>query len=120
MRDLFEAAESRRAVSRRAEADGRVGLPQPGSLTFGASRKPAGQEKQLAMQFYRLVHALVRHDVPTYFLRFPDFARGEQDLYDVPGPLLISHGVTADESAAAMSAVSRPDLIHSFTPDQPG
>jgi hypothetical protein len=66
------------------------------------------------MQFYQLVHALVRHEVPIYFLRFPDFASGEQDLHAALRSLLEAHGVSQAESSAALGRVVDPSLIRSF------
>jgi hypothetical protein len=122
MRDLFAAAESRRQVSQLAEEAGRDPLKHPGGA-IGAGRSGraalAKQEQRLARQFYDLVHALVRHDVPIHFLRFPDFARGEQDLYAALRPLLDAHGVTPTEARAALDSVLRPDLIHEFPTSEP-
>jgi len=119
VRDLFEAAESRRQVSERAEEAGRDPFKTPGGAV-GAGRGGraalAKQEQKLARQFYELVQTLVRHDVPIYFLRFPDFARGEQDLFTALRPLLEGHGVTAEESQSALARVLRPELIHEFPP----
>lgn len=118
MRDLYSAAESRREVSRRAEEAGRDLDRQRGALLPGTSN-PKAQERRLAVQFYKLVHTLVLHDVSTYFLRFPDFARGEQDLHAALEPLLTSYGVDAAESSAALGRVAQPDLIHTFAPEDP-
>lgn len=114
MRDLYSAAESRRTVAREAERRGMGPADAPGSLGSAGRRNPAGLEKHLAVQFYNLLHTLVQHEIPVYFLRFPDFAVGEQDPFVALEPLLVAHGVTADESAAALSLVSRPELVHSF------
>ncbi len=116
MRDLEEAAESRRRVSSAAAEAGLDPERHPGGMV-GASRPGSGggkQERQLARLFYDLVAALVAHDVPIYFLRFPDFARGRQDLFAALEPLLTSHGVTAEEARAALGRVVRPELIHEF------
>ena len=57
----------------------------------------------------------MRHDVPTYFLNFPGFANGERDLYADLEPLLAAHGVTSEESAAALASVARVELISDFS-----
>jgi hypothetical protein len=113
MRDLAEAAESRRQVSRRAAAAGHDPAKHPGGI-LGGARPGAGQkqERQLARRFYELVHTLVTHDVPTYFLRFPEFARGQQDPSLALAPLLQAHGVGREEAREAFARVVRPDLIH--------
>jgi hypothetical protein len=117
MRDLFAAAESRRNVSQRAEEAGRDPLKHPGgAIGVGQAGRAAlaKQEQRLARQFYELVHTLVEHEVPFYFLRFPDFAQGRQDLYAALRPLLVEHGVTEAECRAALEQVLRPELIHDF------
>lgn len=114
VRELFAAAESRRFVTAQAAEAGRDAAHQPGSLSFGARRNPRRQEEKLAIQFYRLVHTLLTYGVPTFFLQFPDFALGRQSLYDALRPLLDEHGVTEEESRAALSRVVRPELIHEF------
>ena len=115
MRDLHRAAESRRQVTRRAAEAGIASERHPGGVV-GASKggQAAKQEPQLARLFFDLVSALVDHDVPIYFLRFPDFARGRQDLYQALQPLLDAHGVTPVESRTALLQVVRPELIHEF------
>jgi hypothetical protein len=118
IRDLHEAAESRREVSRRAAEAGHDPSKHPGGI-LGAAGYPqaaARQEQQLARRFFDLVSGLVRHDVPIYFLRFPDFARGEQDLYQALRPLMEAHGVGAEESDTALRRVLRPEFIHEFPP----
>ena len=115
LRSLAEAAESRRQVSKRAAEAGHDPLKHPGGI-LGGGRPGAAkkQEQQLARRFYDLVHTLVSHDVPTSFLRFPEFARGEQDPYLALEPLLQAHGVSHDEASDAFSRVVRPDLIHTL------
>jgi hypothetical protein len=117
LRDLHDAAESRRRVSTRAEEAGLDPHKHPGGM-LGAGRigdKAAKkQERQLARRFYELVHTLVALDVPIHFLRFPEFARGEQDLYAALAPLLERHGVGEHEAREALARVVRPELIHDF------
>jgi hypothetical protein len=117
VRELHAAAESRRHASQLAQASGRNPLRQPGGLAFRAERNPKRQEEKLARVFYQLIYALVEHDVPIYFLRFPAFARGEQDLFSALAPLLTEHGVSAEESRRALGLVLRPGLINDFGGD---
>lgn len=113
LRSLVEAAESRRQVSRRAAEAGHDPVKHPGGILGGARPQAAKkQEQQLARRFYDLVYTLVCHDVPTYFLRFPDFARAQQDPYLALEPLLLRHGVTHHEATEAFARVVRPELIH--------
>lgn len=116
MRKLSQAAESRRAVSKRAEAAGRDPLKHPGGVVGGRSSSLSArqQEKRLAKRFFELIFTLSSHSVPIYFLKFPEFASGRQDMYAVLHGLLEEYGVTASESRAALQVVSRPDLIHDF------
>jgi hypothetical protein len=120
LRDLHDAAESRRQVSTRAEEAGLDPLKHPGGI-LGAGRigKEARkkQERQLARRFYELVHTLVALEVPIHFLRFPEFARGDQDLYAALEPLLTRHGVGEEDARAALARVVRPELIHDFGGD---
>lgn len=113
VRDLFAAAESRRQVSARAEAVSRDAR-HPGGLAFGAQGNPARQEARLAQQFYKLVQTLVAHHIPIHFLSFPAFARDPEELFAGLEPLLVRHGVTAQESAAALASVVVPEAIHDF------
>lgn len=117
LRSLADAAESRRQVSLRAEEAGGDPGKHPGGI-LGAGRDGGRtarkQEQQLARRFYALIHTLVSHEVPVYFLRFPEFARGQQDLDGALEPLLRGHGVGREEARQALARVVRPELIHDF------
>lgn len=114
LRPLHAAAASRRDASRRAAEQGLDPLAQPGGLSFGARKDPEVQEEGIGVAFYRLVQTLVAFEIPIYFLRFPEFAKGEQDLFLALRPLLEEHGVTAAEAREALDTVARPELIHDF------
>ena len=116
LRSLADAAESRRQVSLRAEEAGGPGKHPGGLLGAGrdAARARRKQEQQLARRFFELIHTLVSHQVPVYFLRFPEFARGQQDLDSALEPLLRGHGVGREEAMQALARVVRPGLIHDF------
>lgn len=117
MRDLFEAAESRRKVSQRAALAGMDPDKHPGGVIKAKQKR--GQEQKLAVQFYNLLHDLVAHDVPVHFLRFPGFATGRQSLFDALEPLLVEHGVTRAESDEALAGVVDPALIGTRKPVDP-
>jgi hypothetical protein len=121
LRNLHDAAESRRQVSSRAEEAGHNPERHPGGVVgagrAGTRAAAKRQERLLARRFYELVQTLVSYDVPIYFLRFPEFARGQQDPFLALKPLLESHGVTHDEAQQAMVKVLRPELIHDFSSD---
>lgn len=117
MRELGEAAESRREVMRAAAAAGKApDEKQPGGLV-GRRHENSDevQEQLLAVRFHQFLLAMVSYDVPVHFLRFPDFAAGRQDLFTALGPLLVEHGVTREESDDALADVLDPDLIHDFS-----
>ena len=114
VRELFAAAESRRFVADQAGAAGKDPLDQPGGLTFGAKQNPRRQEQKVAVQLYKVIHALLRHDIPIHFLKFPEFARGDQDLFGALRPLLAEHGVTEQESQTAFERVVDRSRIHDF------
>jgi hypothetical protein len=114
MRSLFEAAESRRSVSRRAADAGLNPDRHPGGIINARRNRQNAQERMLATSFYNLMLALASHEIPVHLLRFPDFATGQQSLFRALGPLLVEHGVTEEESQEAFGRVVQVDLIHSF------
>ena len=79
VRTLTEAAESRRQISRKAELRGTDPMSAAGGL-FGTS-SPEDQEAALAMNFYRLLETLVKHDVPVVFVSFPRFLLEPEYFY---------------------------------------
>lgn len=119
MRELSDAAESRRHVTKQALAAGKKpDDKQRGGIIArrkgGAESASRDQELHLAIQFHRFLHTMVEHDVPLHFLRFPAFARGQQDVFAALEPILVEHGVTKQESDEAFASVADPDLIHDF------
>lgn len=117
MRELGEAAESRREVARAAVASGKSPeeLQRGGLVARKRKNSDEAQERILAIRFHQFLLAMVSYDVPLHFLRFPDFAAGRQDLFTALEPLLTEHGVTREESDAALAVVLKPDLIHDFS-----
>ncbi len=69
IRDLFEAAESRRRVQSLSGQE----IAAPGGLWI--TTDPKKQEAVLLDLFYRLIFNLACHDIPITFLHFPRFAR---------------------------------------------
>ncbi len=110
MRDLRQAAESRRRVTRLAEEAGNEGLFPGGVMNVKAN--PAGQQRKLAIAFHALIRTLVAYNVPIHFLSFPEFATRKDVLFKQLAPLLAEHGVTIEESRAALASVVKPDVIH--------
>lgn len=116
VRELSAAAESRRHVTRQAIAAGKQpGDKQRGGIVGGPGADKR-QERLLAVQFHRLVHTMLTFDVPIHFLKFPEFAKGQQDLFAALGPIMTEHGVSREESDRALEQVLRPDFINEFKP----
>lgn len=113
LRELRDAAESRRQVSARAEDAGLDPHDQPGGVLRGrsASRR---QEDILAQRLYELVHVLSRHGVPTFLLHFPTFVNDPGALFGPLSPLLSEHGVSREESDQAHRAVADAERVHTF------
>ena len=114
VRELSAAAESRRHVSRKAIAAGKTEHDRQRGGIVGGPGADKKQERLLAVQFHRLVHTMLTFDVPIHFLKFPEFAKGEQDLYTALGPIMAEHGVTKEESDQALSRVLQPEFINEF------
>lgn len=113
VRDLFQAAESRRRVYHAALLKGLNPLRYGGSLSM--TTKPDAQEQVLAQQFYKLVEALIRYEVNTIFISFPRIITDRDYLFCVLSPLLQEHGVDRQEFAEAYRRVVRPELVSKTT-----
>ncbi len=114
VRELTAAAASRRAVSERAAVLGQNPNDAPGGLW--KTNDPAAQEAVLAVQFYKVVEALVAHDVPILFLSFPRFANEPDYLVEVLGDFFATRfGVDEAALRAAHAAEVRPELIGDHT-----
>jgi hypothetical protein len=112
VRDLFCAAESRRDVERRTDADlFPAGIP--GGLWH--TDEPEKQESILTEQFYRILHTLTRHDIPTVLLDFPRIVRDPHYLFKKIGSVI--HGMEFGTFVSAFHKVVRPELVHSFRRD---
>lgn len=119
VRQLADAAASRRRVSAAAAEAGKDPQRQRGGLSFHAKRNPNHQEEVLAVSFHRLISDLVRHDVPIHLLDFPRFATDHGHLFAALRPLLEEHGVTVTESKIAHRAVVDRALINRFDSGPP-
>lgn len=110
VRDLVQAAGSRRSVGRAAEVRGLAPKEVPGGLWL--VNQPKNQEQLLARKFHHLVETLVRHRVPMTFLSFPRFALDADDFLAALGPLLRGrYGLDDATIRAAHAAETRPELI---------
>jgi len=112
IRELTEAAESRRRVSEAARQAGLDPNLQPGGLWL--TRNPAAQEAVLGGAFYILMETLVRHRVPLVLLSFPLLITDDEYCYQALRPVLEPHGVDWHEFQLAHARVTRPELVHRF------
>jgi hypothetical protein len=108
MRDLFAAAQSRRAISEKA---GNLAPNEvPGGLWHTAT--PEGQEEVLTHQLYKLLFAMTKRDIPMTLLYFPKFISDPEYLYKKLGFLL--KGINYEVFLGGFQLVSRPELVHDF------
>lgn len=107
IRSLYEAAESRRDVARRNPD--KLPYAVPGGL-WGTT-DPNEQEQALTLLFYKLVHTLVVHQIPTTFVEFPRIVRDPDYLCAQLCPVL---RITPESMLDAWAKASRPELIHNF------
>lgn len=109
MRDLYSAAQSRREVTRKAQSGN---SEVPGGLWH--TKNPEDQETILVTQFYKLFFALAKHNVPLVLLLFPRLVKDPEYLYQKIGFLL--GDIKYDAFLEAFQSISRPELVHDFTP----
>jgi hypothetical protein len=118
IRDLVEAADSRRRVWRTAADRQLDPRNQPGTLW--KTEDPAAQEGVLAIQFHNIVNTLVSHEIPIYFVSFPRFAKDAAYLYRSLCPIFAAHGVSRRRLLAEHRRVVKPDLVHDFGGESAG
>ena len=87
-------------------------MTHPG--TIWKTTDPAAQEGILAVQLHRLLEQLAEHEVPTYCLGFPRFARDGNHLFRVLRPIFERHGVSQDTVLTVHRKLANPSLIHDF------
>ena len=110
VRDLYQAAESRRDVQRRS-----VGLyPDRKSIPGGlwGCEDPKNQEAYLAAGFHHLLVAIAKWELPHTLLHFPRLVQEADYLYGKLAPLM--NDVSRDHFARAFSEISKPSLVHHF------
>lgn len=112
VRDLVEAAESRRRVWREASRRRLDPLRHPG--TIWKTEQPAEQEGVLAVQFYNLLNSLAVHEIPVYLLSFPRFAQDGKYFYRALRPLFKAHQIRRDDVLLEHKRLAKPQLIHDF------
>ncbi len=116
VRNLFDAAESRRHVNRQAESLGKDPLTHPG--TIWKTVVPSEQEKILAEQFYKFLEPLVANNIPLIFLSFPRFTKDPEYFYERLRPLFERHGIPRDKVLEVHAELVDPALITEFS--EPG
>ena len=110
IRDLHDAAESRRNVVRRSGTTSESPDAIHGGLWH--TRQPEHQETVLAHQLYKLLFALAKHDIPTSLLHFPRIVRDPVHLWEKVRFLIPDADYRLFHRAFA--EVSRPELVHDF------
>jgi hypothetical protein len=109
IRDLYQAAESRRHVVYHSRWD----IPPddiPGGLVH--TRKPNEQEAILAQRLYKIIYTISKYDIPTTFLFYPKLVQDPDYLYQKLAGVLPK--ITYDAFLEAFQAVCRPELVHDF------
>jgi len=110
VRDIFEAAESRRYVQRVTIGQDGDGQSVAGGLWDTDSGET--QETVLTIKLARLIEAGARHDIPMTFLSFPRFACDPDYTYNNLKFLLPF--VRRSRFRQVFSARAQPELIHDF------
>ena len=113
VRDLAEAAESRRRVWREASKRQLDPLRHPG--TIWKTEDPAEQEGILAIQFYNVLNSLLVHEIPVYLISFPRFAQDGRYFYRALQPIFKKHRIARDQVLLEHKRIARPQLIHDFS-----
>jgi hypothetical protein len=119
VRDLYQAAESRRFAQRQAV----IRLPilqrikhalRPMAFHGGLwhTSNPAEQESILARELYKLVFALSDAMIPVTLMRFPRLARDPEYLYRKLCPVLA--GIDYAHFEKVFQQTVRPEWIHQF------
>ena len=91
IRDLHQAAESRRRVFSAAQAQGQNPLNHPG--TIWRTTEPDKQEAALAVAMYDLLETLARYRIPVTLLPFPDIVHDHETLFTALSSEIRHHGI---------------------------
>ena len=112
MRDLYEAAESRRYVvrQRKQKRSPRVA----GGLVHTKSMSRGTQEYKLAEMLYRLLFAIANapHNFPLTFINYPRLVRDSYYLYRKLESLM--SGIPFKRFDSVFKSLIREDWIHDF------
>ena len=114
MRNLAEAAESRRAVrAMRLER----GLHPQGAGALWGTTDPNQQENMLGQFFHSLIFHLTAHEVPITFIHFPRFAHEPAYLYRKLAPIFPT--ITEEALHLACDSEIVHDKIHDYSAAEP-
>lgn len=109
IRELYAAAESRRAISEE------TGITEanvtPGGLWHTAV--PGDQETVLTHQLCKLLFAVAKHEIPITLLHFPRFVSDPGYLY-TKLRFLLMNGMSYEAFLRSFHSISRPELLHEF------
>jgi SAM-dependent methyltransferase len=109
IRNLTEAAESRRQVSKKAEQRGQDPFSAAGGL-YGTGALE-DQEAALAMNFYQLLETLVKHDVPIVFVSFPRFLLEPEYFYKKLESVFREYEISLESVKKAFKGLVKPELM---------
>ncbi len=110
VRRLDAAAASRRRAAEAGAARGGEWLLRPGQT----------QEQALLEVNHALMCSLAELGLPHVLLAFPRHAEDAAYAFRQLAPILVPHGVTEAEFAAAHAACAQPALVHDFGVEAPG
>jgi hypothetical protein len=121
MRELHEAAESRRYVYETTVSElsllSKLASRLKPSWVHGGlwhTTRKGEQEDVLLRQVYRLALALSESSVPVTFMHYPTIVKDSSYLYAKLAPVL--GNITPDQFSVAFQRVVRPEWVHSFDP----
>ncbi len=109
VRDLYSAAESRRAVAGNAA---QATCPDEAIGGLFHTRVPEKQESVLCQLLYNLFYEIAKYDIPVTLLYFPRMVYEPEYLYKKIGFLF--PGIGYDAFLLCFREVSRPELVHDF------
>lgn len=110
IRDVYQAAESRRNVQWRSSENSSLNIIVPGGLFDTV--QPWRQEFVLESLMYQLGLLLARYEIPATFIEFPKFIHDPAYLYRTLNFLL--GDIEYDLFEATFTKVVRPELVHYF------
>lgn len=112
IRNLYDAAESRRDVMRRAGIVKMDEKDYPGGL-FG-TREPEKQEQMLLERFFKLFWIAAKNDIPVTLLDFPRIVQDPEYLRQKLIPIFGSLQLEKKRFDYAFLLISKPELVHKF------